>query len=199
LGVYIGGRLGRRRPEGILVLAMLMAAGGCALAAVNYTKFTSLLAALLATMAGSMGKLALDAIIQRDIIEDTRNSAFARSETALQLAWVGGGAFGLIEMPGPLGFGLSAALIGLTLVLLAGPLRRARVAARTRRVPLAATATVAYQDGLPPGRPGKAAVPAPTTELDAAEAYPRDPDWEPDPDATNPLGPPPTRRLDGPP
>jgi MFS family permease len=198
LGVFVGGRLGRRRPEGILVLAMLMAAGGCALAAVNYTKFTSLLAALLATMAGSMGKLALDAIIQRDIAEDTRNSAFARSETALQLAWVLGGAFGLIEMPGPLGFGLAAAFIGLMLVLQAGPLRRARVAARVHRAPVAATATVAYQDGLLPGHPGQAALPAPTAELDPAEGHPPDSGWDADPDATKPLGPPPTRRMEGP-
>ncbi|MCK9893178.1 MFS transporter [Frankia sp. AgB32] len=133
LGVFVGGRLGRRRPEGILMLALVMAAGGCLGAAVTYTRFTSLVAALLATMAGSMGKLALDAILQRDIPETTRNSAFARSETALQLAWVAGGACGLVELPGSAGFALAAAAVCLTLVLQAGALRRSRLAARDRR------------------------------------------------------------------
>ncbi|WP_462189315.1 MFS transporter, partial [Frankia sp. CcWB2] len=132
LGVLIGGRLGRRRPEGILMLALVLAAGGCLGAAITYTKFTSLVAALLASMAGSMGKLALDAIIQRDIPETTRNSAFARSETGLQLAWVAGGGLGLIEMPGMVGFAVAAAAMGITLFVEAGALRRSRLAARAQ-------------------------------------------------------------------
>ncbi|EIV95206.1 MFS transporter [Frankia sp. QA3] len=132
LGVFIGGRLGRRRPEGILMLALVLAAGGCLGAAITYTRFTSLVAALLATMAGSMGKLALDAVVQRDIPEATRNSAFARSETALQLTWVAGGALGLIEMPGTVGFAVAAAVVCSTLFVQAGALRRSRLAARDR-------------------------------------------------------------------
>ncbi|WP_020572481.1 MFS transporter [Parafrankia discariae] len=135
IGVLIGGRLGRRRPEGILMLGLLLAAGGCLVAAVTYTRLTSLVAALLAMTAGSMAKLALDAIIQRDIVEDTRGSAFARSETALQLGWVTGGAFGLIEMPGTLGFALAAAVVGLALVLQSRALREARRQARERHQP----------------------------------------------------------------
>ncbi|MCM3926163.1 MFS transporter, partial [Frankia sp. AiPs1] len=132
LGVFIGGRLGRRRPEGILMLALVLAAGGCLGAAITYTRFTSLVAALLVTMAGSMGKLALDAVVQRDIPEATRNSAFARSETALQLTWVAGGALGLIEMPGTVGFAVAAAIVCVTLFVQAGALRRSRLAARDR-------------------------------------------------------------------
>ncbi|CAO5172698.1 Integral membrane protein [Frankia sp. AiPs1] len=132
LGVAIGGRLGQRRPEGILMLAMVMAAGGCLGAAVTYTRLTSLLAALLASMAGSMGKLALDTIIQRDIPETSRNSAFAQAETALQLTWVAGGALGLIRMPGTLGFALAAAAVIGTGVVQSRALRRARLAARAR-------------------------------------------------------------------
>jgi hypothetical protein len=130
--VFIGGRLGRRRPEGIIMLALVLAAGGCLGAAVTYTRLTSLVAALLATMAGSMGKLALDAVVQRDIPEATRNSAFARSETALQLTWVVGGAFGLIEMSGTVGFAVAAAVVCATLFIQAGALRRSRLAARDR-------------------------------------------------------------------
>ncbi|WP_076816640.1 MFS transporter [Pseudofrankia asymbiotica] len=130
LGVVIGGRLGRRRPERLLTLALLLTTGSCALAAATYAKLTALLAALLAMLAASMAKLALDAIIQRDTADDVRNSAFARSETVLQLGWVGGGAVGLIEMPGPLGFVLAAVAAGVTVFGQARELSRARAARR---------------------------------------------------------------------
>ncbi|WP_322767158.1 MFS transporter, partial [Frankia sp. Cr1] len=133
LGVFIGGRLGRRRPEALLMLSLLMASGGCLGAAVDYTRLTSLLAALLVTMAGAMGKLGLDAILQRDIAEDTRNSAFARSETAIQLAWVAGAGIGLIEMPGTLGFAVASAAVLFTMFVETRALHRSRAAARVRR------------------------------------------------------------------
>ncbi|MGZ5410103.1 MAG: MFS transporter, partial [Aeromicrobium sp.] len=43
----------------------------------------------------SLGKLSLDALIQRDVREAVRTSVFARSETLLQLSWVIGGFAGL--------------------------------------------------------------------------------------------------------
>jgi hypothetical protein len=42
-----------------------------------------------------LGKLSLDALIQRDVREAVRTSVFARSETLLQLSWVIGGFAGL--------------------------------------------------------------------------------------------------------
>ncbi|THJ75899.1 MFS transporter [Candidatus Frankia alpina] len=159
LGVFIGGRLGRRRrPEGIIMLALVLAAGGCLGAAVTYTRFTSLVAALLATMAGSMGKLALDAVVQRDIPEATRNSAFARSETALQLTWVVGGAFGLIEMSGTVGFAVAAAVVCATLFVQAGALRRSRLAALDR---------LQVADLPPQGAPPQAPQPDPAAMVSA--------------------------------
>ncbi|KPM52953.1 MFS transporter [Frankia sp. R43] len=178
IGVLIGGRLGRRRPEGILVLSLLLPTSGCLLAAVTYTRLTSLVAALAAMTAGSMAKLALDAIIQRDIVEDTRGSAFARSETALQLGWVLGGALGLIEMPGALGFALAAAAVGLTLILQARALRQARAYARERQV---RTASAAAPAG-PPAPPDLLAPPA-TPDFPVPPAVPR-PTATPHPPAT---------------
>ncbi|SNQ51465.1 conserved membrane hypothetical protein [Frankia canadensis] len=190
LGVFIGGRLGRRRPEGILMLALVMAAGGCLGAAVTYTRLTSLVAALLASMAGSMGKLALDAIVQRDIPEATRNSAFARSETALQLAWVAGGAIGLVEMPGTVGFALAAAAVCATLFLQAGSLRRARLAARVRAHTPAQAAAPDWQQGPPAGQSGyplvgQAAMPAVWSDPAVAVASPMPPSqpWRAAPEA----------------
>jgi len=77
-------------------------------------------------MAGSMSKLGLDAVIQRDVAEDTRASAFARTETGLQLAWVVGGAIGLIPLPGVAGFALAAGGMALALLFELSALRRVR-------------------------------------------------------------------------
>ena len=93
----------------------------------------SLGATLLTSMAGSMGKLGLDAVIQRDVVEDTRNSAFARSETAMQLCWVLGGALGLVPMPAWLAFGIGAAGMLAALLAESVSLRRVRRQARTPR------------------------------------------------------------------
>jgi MFS family permease len=106
VGVFLGGRLKKAKPEVLILLALVLAGGGCAAAAVLGTQTAQLGAALLASLAGSMGKLGLDATIQRDVAEDTRNSAFARSETAMQLSWVLGGAVGLVPFPAWVAFGL---------------------------------------------------------------------------------------------
>jgi hypothetical protein len=74
-----------------------------------YLQTTALAATLLACLAGSMGKLGLDAVIQRDVVEESRNSAFARSETAMQLCWVLGGAVGLLPLPATIAFAVGAA------------------------------------------------------------------------------------------
>jgi hypothetical protein len=110
-GIFVGGRLSRRKPEALLVFGLTLATAACIGAAIHYSTLTALGAALLATMAASMSKLALDAVIQRDVPESIRNSAFARSETVLQLAWVIGGAIGLTPMVGKLGFSLCAVAI----------------------------------------------------------------------------------------
>ena len=47
---------------------------------------------VVSAVTNALGKVSLDAIIQREVPESLRASAFARSETLLQLAWVVGGA-----------------------------------------------------------------------------------------------------------
>jgi MFS family permease len=133
VGVFIGGRLRQSKPETLLVIGLLCATGACLAGALFYSVVTAMLAALITTMSGSMSKLGLDAVIQRDVAEDTRNSAFARSETALQLSWVVGGAFGLLPMPGWLGFALGALFIIAALVSETASLRRARSERRAAR------------------------------------------------------------------
>ncbi len=125
-GVFLGGRVKQSKPEALLVSGLVIALAGCVAAAALYSVVTAMLAALIATMAGSMSKLGLDAVIQRDVAEDTRNSAFARSETALQLSWVMGGAIGLLPMPGWFGFALGGAFALVALLAETAALRKAR-------------------------------------------------------------------------
>jgi hypothetical protein len=56
---------------------------------------TAVLLGLTAGVAQAMGKLSLDATIQAHVPERNRTSAFARSETLLQLSWVVGGFIGI--------------------------------------------------------------------------------------------------------
>jgi hypothetical protein len=90
-------------------------------AAIDYGLWTVVAISAVAGLSQALGKLSLDALVQSDVPERTRTSAFARSETALQLAWVGGGAVGLVlPLSGPWGLGLAAcatAIAGATLLV----------------------------------------------------------------------------------
>ena len=72
-----------------------------------------------------------DSVIQRDVDEDVRTSAFARSETVLQLSWVLGG-FLAIVLPsnGALGLGLGAAVLGGVLAITVRAIHAAKAAPR---------------------------------------------------------------------
>ena len=63
----------------------------------------------------SLGKLSLDALIQRDVGEEVRTSMFARSETLLQLSWVIGGLLGIglftLDVSAPLGMVVTAVIL----------------------------------------------------------------------------------------
>lgn len=77
--------------------------------------FSTVALALVAAVAGlsqALAKLSLDAMIQRDVPERGRTSAFARSETLLQMSWVVGGAIGIaLPLHGVLGMAVAAALV----------------------------------------------------------------------------------------
>ena len=57
---------------------------------------TAALVGLVAATASALAKVCLDAVIQRDLPDESRASAFGRSETVLQLSWVFGGALGVL-------------------------------------------------------------------------------------------------------
>lgn len=122
------GALTRARSPEVVVRALLAITCGLAvLAAAFYGLITIALVALAAGLAQQMGKLSLDALIQRDVPEHVRTSVFARSETLLQLAWVLGGGIGIVLPLIPqLGLGLFAAVLLGALLWVVRPRTRAR-------------------------------------------------------------------------
>lgn len=138
LGSALGSWLRTRGSEATVTVMLLLATLAAGAAALWYGLVTVALVAGAAGVAASLGKLALDALIQRDVPETVRTSAFARSETMLQLSWVAGGAIGiLLPLDGALGLSVAAGLVGLMLLWtvrallrigLRGPAARPRVA-----------------------------------------------------------------------
>ncbi|MBC9727187.1 MFS transporter [Streptomyces sp. TRM68367] len=112
LGTAVGAWLRSRAPEIIIVTVVAFVTGAAITAAVF---FGTVLIAGLAAIAGfaqALAKLSLDALIQRDVPELVRTSAFARSETLLQMAWVLGGAIGIVlPLNGTLGLMVGAGIV----------------------------------------------------------------------------------------
>ena len=99
-GSFIGNGIGSRRRFGhpvTVVLSCIAAAVAVAtLAAVLPGIVTAAVVGLVGATASALSKVCLDAVIQRDLPDESRASAFGRSETVLQLSWVFGGALGVL-------------------------------------------------------------------------------------------------------
>jgi MFS family permease len=118
VGIAVASMLRRLNPMLVVVVALLADTAAAVVAALFYGLVAAMLLGLTAGVAQAMGKLALDATIQRDVPESYRTSAFARSETLIQLSWVIGGFLGIavpLEINGhvlpKLGLGILAGLI----------------------------------------------------------------------------------------
>ncbi|WP_280672296.1 MFS transporter [Kitasatospora sp. MAP12-44] len=117
LGSVFGSWLRTRGSEATITAMLLLATAAAASSALWYGLVTMLMVAAVAGIAGSLAKLALDALIQRDVPEAVRTSAFARSETLMQLSWVAGGALGiLLPLNGTLGLSIAAAVLATMLL-----------------------------------------------------------------------------------
>ncbi|MCV2489650.1 MFS transporter [Geodermatophilus sp. YIM 151500] len=125
VGTGIGSRLRTATPDRVVLVSAGLAAAITVAAAVFYSVATAAVVVAVAAVTNALGKVALDAIIQREVPDRLRASAFARSETVLQLSWVIGGAVGIVLPPtGWLGFTVAAALLALAVgLVLYGVLR----------------------------------------------------------------------------
>jgi hypothetical protein len=117
LGSLLGAWLKSRAPEALVTGALALTSITAILTAFFYGLPMVLVLAAITGLAPSLAKLSLDAMLQRDTLEQVRTSAFARSETLLQFAWVLGGAVGL-ALPSNGVVGVSFGAVGLSVMAL---------------------------------------------------------------------------------
>jgi MFS family permease len=112
LGTTVGARLAglpTRRLAPPLLLATLVPTF---FAAIDFGLVTVTALAVVSSATAAMAKLGLDATIQQQVDDSVRTSTFARSEAALQLAWVVGGAIGIVLPTAPIvGFLMASAVM----------------------------------------------------------------------------------------
>ncbi|OBI39390.1 MFS transporter, partial [Mycobacterium sp. E2238] len=95
-GNFAAARLQLGRPA-VLVVRCTLAVSAVALAAsVAGTLVAAVIATLVTSGSSAIAKASLDASLQNDLPEESRASGFGRSESTLQLAWVLGGAVGVL-------------------------------------------------------------------------------------------------------
>jgi MFS family permease len=146
LATAIGTKLRIRRPALLQGIGLFVVAA-TAIGAVGQHTLAAVAALCLAVATASgLAKLATDAVIQERVDEQVRASAFAHSETLLMIAWVVGGAVGLVPFGSRWGLIVAAAfavLAATRAVLAAAALRGERLQGRPITDPISGTATEA--------------------------------------------------------
>ncbi|HEX6353003.1 MFS transporter [Actinophytocola sp.] len=99
IGNGIGARMHLGKPDQIVLGSIIGCLTSTVLAMLMEGIATAALVGLVGATASALAKNSLDAVIQDDLPEESRASAFGRSETVLQLAWVFGGALGVLLPP----------------------------------------------------------------------------------------------------
>jgi MFS family permease len=134
IGIGLGSVLRNVRPAIVVMLVLVADTVAALVAALFYSLPTVALLALTAGVSQALGKLSLDSLIQQEVPERTRSSAFARSETLLQLSWVVGGFLGIaLPLIPRLGLGVAAALLVAITVWVLSDVRRVSGAAQPSR------------------------------------------------------------------
>jgi len=137
VGTGIGARLKFAHPELLVLIGCAVGAVTCLLTAILFSLPFAIAAMFIGSTVNSLSKIALDAVIQRDVGEALRSSSFARSETFLQLAWVLGATVGVLlpSKDGSLGFWVAAVVVGAVTIVVAlrnRAMRRATPASRAK-------------------------------------------------------------------
>ncbi|GAB3393808.1 MFS transporter [Amycolatopsis echigonensis] len=103
VGGFIGNALGSRLHFGSADQVIVGCVAACVVTTLVATLLpglaTAAIVGLIGATASALAKISLDAVIQEDLPEQSRASAFGRSETVLQLSWCMGGAVGLLLPP----------------------------------------------------------------------------------------------------
>jgi MFS family permease len=133
-GTAIGTKLRMAKPQLTIVISVAVTAAICILVALSFNIVFAVIGMYLGAVSNALSKIALDSLIQRDVVETLRSSAFARSETFLQLAWVFGAAIGVLlpsnsRDDGAIGFWVGGGVLGAVAVI---ALLRQRAISRDR-------------------------------------------------------------------
>ncbi|MFB9927121.1 MFS transporter [Amycolatopsis halotolerans] len=103
VGGFVGNALGSRLHFGSADQVIVACVAACVVTTLIATLLpglaTAAIVGLIGATASALAKISLDAVIQEDLPEQSRASAFGRSETVLQLSWCFGGAVGLLLPP----------------------------------------------------------------------------------------------------
>jgi hypothetical protein len=135
VGTALGALAKARAPLAIVYGTLMVATVTAAVCALFFGLVAALVVAFVGALGQSLGKLGLDAIVQREIGEEVRSSTFAVSETIHQLVWVLGGLTGLgmsiVASNGHIALAIVASALAASLVALLYR-RAARRAVRRR-------------------------------------------------------------------
>lgn len=117
IGNGLGTRLELKNPPQLVVWCTAACFIVATLSAIFGNIPMATIAALVASGTSAIGKVCLDSSIQDDLPEESRASAFGRSETVLQLGWVLGASLGVLLPPTLwIGFTVVAVLLAIGLV-----------------------------------------------------------------------------------
>ncbi len=137
LAIVLAAMAKKVNPAVTVVVMLLLDAAMVIITAAFYGLFTLVALGLTAGLAQSLAKLSLDATIQDGVPRHVQASAFARSDTTVQLAWVIGGFVG-IAMPliPRLGLGVAGIVLVAWTVFVLGTLpKKGRPASVARPAP----------------------------------------------------------------
>jgi predicted MFS family arabinose efflux permease len=96
IGNLTAARMQLGRPAQVVVYSAVAVTVSALAAAITGHLLVAAFATLITSGASAIAKASLDAALQDDLPEESRASAFGRSESLLQLAWVAGGAVGVL-------------------------------------------------------------------------------------------------------
>ena len=95
-GNFASARLQLGRPAVVVVRCAVAVTALALVGSVAGTLAAAVIATLVTSASSAIAKASLDASLQNDLPEESRASGFGRSESTLQLAWVLGGALGVM-------------------------------------------------------------------------------------------------------